>query len=99
MKKRIILSELSQRQLTEITIWYNSRRAGLGPVFLASLDRIMERISKFPAQFPISYRDYRQALMDRFPYRIFYREEQQEIQILAVLHVSRDHDPFLKRIQ
>ncbi|MEQ9366678.1 MAG: type II toxin-antitoxin system RelE/ParE family toxin [Leptospirales bacterium] len=97
MKKRIILSELSQRQLTEITVWYDSRKAGRGRAFVGSLDRIMARISQFPRQFPVAYRDYRQALMDRFPYRVFYREEETQIQILAVLHVSRDHDPFLKR--
>ena len=96
MTKAVQLSELAQRQVIEISLWYRTRKRRLGAEFIDELNRILDRVAEFGELYPIVYRDYRQALLDRFPYRVYYRVLDRGILVLGLLHVRRDRDPFLK---
>lgn len=70
--------------------WYESRETALGTVLIEEIDAAFGRIEANPAQYPISYRGLRRALVRRFPYAIYFKHAQDDILIVAVLHQRRD---------
>jgi toxin ParE1/3/4 len=76
--------------MTEARDWYESKRDGLGDEFLGLLGGTFDRIELNPFQYPIIHKTLRRALVDRFPYGVFYRIEESRIGVVAVLHTSRD---------
>lgn len=70
--------------------WYNEREAGLGAAFLEQTDAVFGRIVEQPAHFPIVYREFRRALMRRFPYAVYFIARDEAVIVFAVLHHRRD---------
>jgi hypothetical protein len=59
--------------LAEARLWYDDQRPGLGDEFLASIADAFTRLEQNPEQFPFYYRDFRRVLVERFPYKVFFR--------------------------
>ncbi|MGJ4788491.1 type II toxin-antitoxin system RelE/ParE family toxin [Leptospira koniambonensis] len=76
--------------------YYNSKKENLGFEFVLEIDSSIERIRYFPEIGPIVYKDFRQILTRRFPFRIFYKISQTHIDVYAVLHQSREFQKLLR---
>ena len=53
--------------------WYEAQRTGLGEEFLAAVGAAMASMAANPEQFPVLHRETRRALLQRFPYGLYYR--------------------------
>ena len=53
---------------------------------------------RFPESHPVRHRQFRRALLRRFPYGVFYAVEADEIVILAVLHLAQDPSAIFGRL-
>jgi toxin ParE1/3/4 len=71
--------------------WYDQRREGLGDAFLLAVADAMTVLEQTPELHPIYYRDFRQVLTTRFPYKVFYRIEGEAVIVYRILHAARDH--------
>jgi len=69
--------------------WYDEQRVGLGDDFIRSLEQVIERISELPEAFPEIAAGHRRALLDRFPYALYYRLDGQVLDVIACLHTRR----------
>lgn len=85
----------AESDLIQIKAWYDARRPGLGDEFLLSAKYCAYEVSVMPESNRIYFRDFRRALIHRFPYKIFYREIGQEIVIFRILHAKQSHHPNL----
>ena len=70
--------------------WYEKERAGLGSEFLEAVDRLLRVIAEDPERFPLVHKDVRRALLQRFPYGIFYRIVSSQIVVIACFHGKRN---------
>jgi plasmid stabilization system protein ParE len=70
--------------------WYESQRTGLGEAFLLSLDATIAGIQRLPNHHPTVYRDLHRALLQRFPYAVFYLIDSGRIVVTAVMHQRQD---------
>jgi plasmid stabilization system protein ParE len=91
VKWQVTIRAAAQSDLREARDWYNRRRGGLGDEFLLAATDVMLALENSPEIFPVYYRDFRRVLMDRFPYKVFYRVEGKSVIIYRVLHGSREH--------
>ena len=84
--------------VSDAYLWYEDKRIGLGEAFLEELEALFPRIEQNPNIFPIEERAVQKALLDRFPYKVLFRQEPEEIiTIVAVFHTSRDPKRWKKR--
>jgi plasmid stabilization system protein ParE len=90
MSLPVILRRVARRELDEAGDWYEQRRAGLGERFVAAVERVFEEAAANPERYPEVMNGVREALVHRFPYCVYYREEADCIVILAVFHTARD---------
>jgi plasmid stabilization system protein ParE len=87
---RKLLTRLSaQFDVEEAASWYESRRPDLGLRFLEELDHVLKRVTAAPLHFPVIHRGVRRALLNRFPYSVYFVFGDEEIEIIAVLHQRR----------
>jgi len=96
VKWRIVIRPRAETDVREARDWYESQRAGLGAEFLAEIDATIQVLSRAPQRHAIYYRGFRRVLARRFPYKLFYRVEEDQIIIFRILHVRRDHPRLLR---
>jgi len=89
MKYAVRLREEADRDLTDAASWYEQHKLRLGHEFLDDALSVFDRISEQPLSYPVVHRNTRRALMNRFPFGIYFVVEQSEIIVLAVIHGSR----------
>ena len=97
MKYEIVVRSVAEKDITDIVIWYEKQLQGLGNRFLTSLDATLNSIHRNPKIYPKVYKDFRRALLPRFPYAIFYTIELNEIVVFAVFHGKREPKSWQKR--
>jgi plasmid stabilization system protein ParE len=70
----------------------------VGEEFLSCVDACVAAILRMPEMQVIVHKQYRRALLRRFPYAVFYEYEMRTVTIYAVLHGSRDPDKWRQRL-
>lgn len=94
------LHPAAERELTEPINWYEGRATGLGLRLYDAVDVVMARIGRSPelyAAWPQNPR-YRRAVLQAFPYMIFYRAYEARMVVLAIAHTSRRPGYWLGRV-
>jgi len=79
--------------------WYEAKAAGLGERFVHYVDDALQLIAETPAGCPEWETDprFRRAVVQRFPYLVFYRDLDDRIEVVAVAHGAREPGYWLKR--
>lgn len=84
--------------MAEAYDWYEERATALGMDFLDSAEAVFFAITENPYQYPVIYRNVRRALTRRFPYEVFYVENDTSVSVLAVMHTRRDPKRWQRRV-
>ena len=79
--------------------WYNLQKHNLGNEFIEEVDKIYQRIKLNPKQFPSIRKDIRKAVMNRFPYCLYFVIEPNIVRIFAVFHNNRNPLIWLERVK
>jgi len=61
----------------------------LGFDILDEVGRRFESLRDEPEQFEVVHKTYRRALVSRFPYAIYFRDEGDRVSIYGVMHTAR----------
>jgi len=87
---RLCYTERAKHELETAFQWYENQLQGLGFEFLDCVEEVMDTIQKFPNMYPEHHECFRRALMQRFPFSIFYTIEVKEIIVHAVFDNRQD---------
>ena len=68
----------------EARVWYEKRRPGLGTEFAGAIRDIIWRLVENPLAFPRVRGEIRRAVLQRFPYAVYFRLVDDDILVLAV---------------
>lgn len=80
----------AEADLEDAARWYEQRRGGLGKEFLDEVLRTLGTIEGNPELYARVHGDIRRAMLNRFPFGVFYLIESEGVVVVAVLHASRD---------
>ena len=87
---RIKISPFAEHDLDMTAEWYNFQRDNLGNEFAVETSEMFERIKANPLQFSENYGKMRKAVMNRFPYSVFFVVKDENVYILGVFSASRN---------
>ena len=73
-------------------------RAGLGGQFAARVREVLERIESMPEMYGVIWQDVRAARLKKFRYLVYYVVFADRVEVLAVLHGSRDASAWQSRV-
>lgn len=79
MTRAVVFRPQAEDELLEVQRWYEGRREGLGEEFGEAIERMVARIATGPAEFHCVRGATRRAVLNRFPYAIYFRETDSEI--------------------
>ncbi|MBO2543752.1 type II toxin-antitoxin system RelE/ParE family toxin [Salegentibacter sp. BDJ18] len=86
---RLKIDSSAQLDLELAIDWHEARQIGLGKRFLDDFEHTLFRIQSNPYMFRLEG-NYRNALLDIFPYIIIFEIDNQEIIILAVFNTHQN---------
>lgn len=89
MTLRIVIESPAKADLAAAVRWYKQVQEGLEADFRLCVRASLHRIARHPESFPVAGRQLRRALIDRFPFAIFYLRDGDTIRVFGVLHTSR----------
>ena len=84
--------------MAEAFDWYEQRRSGLGNEFLGEIDARLKLIQENAVRHAVVYKNVRQALVHRFPYKVLYIFEADQVEVLGVVHAKRQPQVWQKRV-
>ena len=87
----------AKTEFNEAIDYYEEYEQGLGYDFVIEVFESIQNIVNYPTAWPVIGEDVRRCLVNRFPYGIIYSIEQDEIFILAVMHLRRHPDYWKNR--
>ncbi len=90
MKMPVVLRSEAAIDLLVARDWYDQQSDGLGDLFSAQASAVFDRVGAMPELFALIARDIRACRLQRFPYVVYYRVLVDRVEVLAVLHGSRD---------
>ncbi len=87
----------AKSELNEAVDYYEKCESGLGYDFAIEVFACIQNIINYPTAWPVIEENVRHCLVNRFPYGVIYSIEQDEIFILAVMHLRRHPDYWKDR--
>ncbi len=78
--------------------FYEEQKCGLGKRFIESLTDAINRIRRNPRLYPKVFNNIQKCRILRFPYGIIYRDKDDSIEIIAVMHFKRKPDYWKHRL-
>ena len=86
------------QELQQATDYYTGVSHELGDAFACEMDRVITRILSLPRAWTIITDSIRRCRARGFPYAVVYRIKDEQIEILAVMHISREPNYWISRL-
>jgi toxin ParE1/3/4 len=99
MNYELCITQEAEQDLQEIYLWYEGKRIGLGHDFLLQVDAKLRLVKRDPFLFYEIYKGSRRCLINRFPYKIFYKVEDQNVVVIAVVYGGRNPKWLKQRLK
>ncbi len=91
------LTTAAENDLLEAVSWFRKEAPHVVSRFRQRVREGLQRIGSNPLHFPAVHGDVRRALIPGFRQVIFFRPHPDSIQVIAVLHSSRDPQIWQRR--
>jgi len=75
MKRTLQVKEHAAEQLTDAFLWYEKQKENLGFEFLDEWESVTAYLSEYAEGCTKKYKEFRQAMLKRFPYVVVYEIE------------------------
>jgi plasmid stabilization system protein ParE len=99
VNRTVVVRRAAAADIDEAYRWYEAQRIGLGREFLDQIEASLLRIALRPENYPIALRDARRALVQRFPYSVYYRMRGDQVRVVAVIHQNRHPKAWRRRVR
>lgn len=72
--------------------WYEERSVGLGVRFIAAIDKKLNEITSYPERYPKKKINYREVMLEIFPFAIIYEilKKEKMIFVSYIFHTKRN---------
>ncbi len=86
---KVVYHTQVQKDLDDAWRYYESASEGLGDRFFDEFLAVIVGIEKNPKRWPPTDKGRRVALFSKFPYKLLYRIEAEQVKVLVVRHQKR----------
>jgi plasmid stabilization system protein ParE len=95
----VLVRRAAELDLMRAEDWYEAQRPALGHDFRDAVDAAIARIAENPLAYADRYHGARRALVQRFPYVLWYRALPDRVILLACVHAKRDPGAIGARLE
>ena len=98
MSLPVIMLPRAEADVIDIFGDLESIRTGLGKRFLLRLREVLTQVESMPELFGVVWQDVRAVRLRKFRYVVYYVVLTDRVEVLAVLHGSRDESVWQSRV-
>ena len=98
MSLPVILRPSAEADVRTTYRYLESVQAGLGGRFVARVRELLERVEAMPEMYGVVWQDVRAARLRKFRHVVYYVVFPDRVEVLAVLHGSRDASAWQSRL-
>jgi plasmid stabilization system protein ParE len=99
VSKTLIVTPQAEKDLDDAYLWYEDQNRGLGKEFIRCVDAKIASVLRNPLHYQIVFgRTIRRALVARFPFSVYFINEDDSITIFAILHQRRTPESWESRV-
>lgn len=95
----VVFHPAARDELNAAAIYYEQNRPGLGERFVDIIEDGIRQIKASPEMWSKIHGEVRRCLVPRFPYGIIYIIQEEIIFVLAVMHLRRKPEYWLRRLK
>jgi len=96
--KRVLFHPEAKNEMIDAARYYDVQKQGLGRRYLTAVQATIRRIQQVPGSFPKLDESIRRGRVERFPLGIIFREMDDHIEIIAIIHFRRQPGYWKKRV-
>ncbi len=96
--KDLFFLDPAKDEMADAAEYYEWQTKGLGFDFLGEVEHATKRIQEFPESGKYLRNNTRRRVLKRFPFGVIYRLENEKIVIVAVTHLRRKPNYWMKRL-
>ena len=97
MSLPVVLRPEASRDAEEARDAFETQQAGRGQAFLDRLNEVLARVGAMPEMYGVVWQNVRAARLRQFTYVVYYRLHDDRVEVLAVMHGSRDASAWQAR--
>jgi len=94
----VILRPSAEADIQAVHDDLEQSQAGLGDRFVARVREVLERIESMPEMYGLVWQDVRAARLRKFRHVVYYVVFADRVEVLAVMHGSRDASSWQSRV-
>ncbi len=87
---RLVIRPDAEIDITEGYEWYEHKQQCLGLEFMAAVSFTITSVLSDPYHFPCIFRQLRRAIVNRFPYGVFFIARPDAVVVVAAMHHARN---------
>lgn len=87
--KPIVFLQPANEEMLAGAKYYERQASGLGRDFLDEIEHVLSRLREFPNSGKQMGNGVRRRLARRFPFAVLYKEEIEQIVVMAVMHLRQ----------
>ena len=95
----VIFHPEARHEMRHAANYYDDSRRGLGDRFLDAVENGVKQVQRNPYRWRKIRGEVRRCLIPRFPYGVLYVADEEQILIVAVMHLHRHPDYWLSRLE
>ena len=99
MSRLLVVEPEAEAEIFDTAEWYEQRNPAARAGFLDAINQALVLIADHPEQYQTVYREARRAVLDGFPYALFYKVSDREIIIISCFHSSRNPKVWRDRLR
>lgn len=93
---KIFFDELAKKEFDDAVDYYELEISGLGQNFKNEIIKALRNIVKFPLSGTLEDNEIRHYILHKFPFKIMYTVEKGYIYIVAIAHMHREPNYWIK---
>lgn len=98
MSRPVILRPAADADIEGTHDELEQSRVGLGDRFVTAVREVLERIEAMPELYGVVWQDVRAVRIRKFRHVVYYIVFEDRVEVLAVLHGSRDSSAWQSRV-
>jgi plasmid stabilization system protein ParE len=98
MDRAFVVAPQAVADIEQAIHWYESKRPGLGNLFLISIESTLVRVRWYPHMHEAACGAARRAVLHRFPHAVYYRVKPDVIELIAVFHCRTSPYEIAQRV-
>jgi len=96
---KVVILDVARLEFNEAKEFYEIEQTGLGAKFENEIKNGILRIRQYPQAWPPERKETRRYLVRKFPYKIIYSLQQDNIVVLAFAHLHRKPNYWVDRLK